>query len=355
MLTKIILVLMVSFAAAWLATKLLIRFLRARGVMDVPNARSSHKVPTPRGGGVGILAGLAVGLFAAWRLGMPLPRPELLIGAALIALVGMVDDRFGLPVAARLVLQVVAAGMVVFRAGGLDPFPLPDPLNFPLGPLGIPLALIWIVGVTNLYNFLDGIDGHAGLQGAVAGLGVALLQTADSSTILGLALCGACAGFLLHNWHPARIFMGDVGSATLGFILAAIPFQTSGHGRSSAVFFVAIFLWFFLSDGVFTILRRLVRGEKIWEAHRTHLYQRLVIAGLRHDQVVRRVIGGGAVLTALALVAERRENPLVQWIVLSGAAAGFLSYLLLTWRQERRAQLGKRVGATSQKLAVTKT
>src|SRR5206468_6921221 len=127
------------------------------------------------------------------------------------------------------------------------------------------------------YIFLAGIDGHAGLQGAVAGLGVALLHTVGSFTTIGMAVCGACAGFLVHNWHPARIFMGDVGSATLGFILAAVPFQTSGRWRSDSVFFVALFLWFFLADGAFTVFRRLWRGEKVWEAHRTHLYQRLVI------------------------------------------------------------------------------
>ncbi len=338
MLTKIILVTVIALASAWVTTRLLIRLLRARGVMDVPNERSSHKTPTPRGGGLGILMGLAMGLLAAWLLGMPMPRTELLIGAGLIAAVGFIDDKIGLSVVVRLLLQFVAAGLVVWRPGGLAWFPLPEPLNVSLGVLAVPVALVWIVGVTNLYNFLDGIDGHAGLQGAVAGLGLALFHSGGFFPAMGMAIAGACVGFLAHNWHPAKIFMGDVGSATLGFILAALPFQMNEAIRGDGVFFVAICLWFFLSDGVFTLVRRLARGERIWEAHRTHLYQRLVISGLRHDQVVSRVMAAGAFLMTLALLARNGEKPLAQWGVLGAAVAGFAIYLGWTCHRERRAQ-----------------
>jgi UDP-N-acetylmuramyl pentapeptide phosphotransferase/UDP-N-acetylglucosamine-1-phosphate transferase len=353
MLTKTILVLAVSFVAAWLTTKLLIRWLRARGLMDVPNARSSHQIPTPRGGGLGILAGLAFGWLVAWRLGMPVPRPELLIGATLIALVGMTDDRYGLPVVVRLILQFVAAGLVVFQRGGLDQLPLPEPLNLGLGFLAVPAALMWIVGVTNLYNFLDGIDGHAGLQGAIAGLGLALLTPDGLYLAAGMAVFGACVGFLLHNWHPAKIFMGDVGSATLGFLLASLPFQRLPAVKSESVFFVALCLWFFLADGGFTIFRRLMRGERIWEAHRTHLYQRLVISGLRHDQVVSKVMSGGAFLMALALWSCDADRPLAQWAVLGVALAGFL--VLLGWTVQRERQSQKVKTETSVKLMATKS
>jgi UDP-N-acetylmuramyl pentapeptide phosphotransferase/UDP-N-acetylglucosamine-1-phosphate transferase len=353
MLTKTILVLAVSFVAAWQTTKLLTRWLRARGVMDVPNERSSHRIPTPRGGGLGILAGLAFGWFVAWRLGMQVPRPELLIGATLIALVGLIDDRFGLPVVLRLILQFVAAGLVVFRAGGLEQLPLPHPLNVWLGFLAMPAALVWMVGVTNLYNFLDGIDGHAGLQGAIAGLGIALFHPDGFYLAAGMAIAGACAGFLLHNWHPAKIFMGDVGSATLGFILASLPFQLHHPAlQHEAVIFVVICLWFFLSDGVFTILRRLIRGERIWEAHRTHLYQRLVISGLRHDQVVSKVMTGGAFLMALALWSWYKERPLAQWGVLGVGVAGFL--VLLGWTVQRERQAQKVKAEANAKLMPTK-
>jgi UDP-N-acetylmuramyl pentapeptide phosphotransferase/UDP-N-acetylglucosamine-1-phosphate transferase len=284
---------------------------------------------------------------------MQVPRPELLIGAALIALVGMIDDRFGLPVVVRLILQFVAAGLVVLRAGGLERLPLPHPFDVWLGFLAIPAALVWMVSVTNLYNFLDGIDGHAGLQGAVTGLGLALLLPGGFYLAAGMAIVGGCAGFLLHNWHPAKIFMGDVGSATLGFILASMPFELQPAWRSEAVLFVAICLWFFLSDGVFTIFRRLIRGERIWEAHRTHLYQRLVISGLRHDQVVSKVMVGGAFLMALALWSWYEEQPLAQWSVLGVAVAGFL--VLLGWTVQRERQAQRIKTETNAKLMASKS
>ena len=334
-LAKEIIALLVSFVVAWMATRALIPMLQKRGILDIPNTRSSHEIPTPRGGGIGIIAGLAAGMITARLLGMPLPGAELLLGALLIALVGFIDDHSGgLSAVVRLVLQFAVAGLVVYDRGGLARLPLPEPLNVSLGILAIPAALIWIVGVTNLYNFLDGIDGFAGLQGVVVGLAVALLGQGDLFTVIGFTVVGACAGFLFHNWHPARVFMGDVGSGTLGFLLAGLPFQLEPHFRSKAVFVVAMCLWFFLSDGVFTIIRRLLRGEKVWDAHRSHLYQRLVRTGLRHDQVVLTVIGGAALLSALAVLSARMGEPSAWWSVLIAAVGGFLVYHRWTRRRE---------------------
>jgi Fuc2NAc and GlcNAc transferase len=286
MLLRGTLTLAVAFIVAWCVTKLALPMLRKSGVLDIPNARSSHLAPTPRGGGIGIVAGLAGGLVVASLLGFRPPGLELLLGIALIAAIGFIDDRFGgLSVSLRLIAQFAAAGLVIWRAGPLDRFPLPQPFNFELSLFAIPLSLVWIVGVLNLYNFLDGIDGFAGLQGVVAGLGIAVWGQGDVAAI-GLALAGACAGFLPHNWHPAKIFMGDVGSGTIGFVLAAMPFQSVPALRGDGVFVVAMCLWFFLSDGVFTILRRLTHGQRVWEAHRSHLYQRLVQAGLSHDRII---------------------------------------------------------------------
>ena len=336
MLSKSIAVLVVAFVIAWAVTKVLIPLLKKRGVLDVPNARSSHVVPTPRGGGIGIIAGLIAGLVTASLLGMQLPGSELLVGAALVALIGFADDHSGgLSIRLRLALQLAAAGVVVFHAGGIARVPLPEPLNVPLGPLAIPLALIWIVAVTNLYNFLDGMDGFAGLQGAVAGLGVAFLGQDNLFFTIGFAVTGACAGFLLHNWHPAKVFMGDTGSGTLGFLLAALPFQLQMSGRGGAVFVVAMCLWFFLADGVFTILSRLFRGEKIWEPHRSHLYQRLVKAGLPHDRAAVRIIGAATVLAALAIISFRMGKATAQWSVLATSMGGFFAYYCWTWKRER--------------------
>ena len=336
MLLKSISVLVVAFVVAWAVTKVLIPLLTKRGILDVPNARSSHVVPTPRGGGVGIIAGLMAGFLTARLLGMQLPTSALLIGTALVALIGFADDHSGgLSVKVRLLLQLVAAAIVVFSAGGIARLPLPEPLDVPTGPLAIPLALIWIVAVTNLYNFLDGMDGFAGMQGAVAGLGVAFLSQDSLFLTIGFAVTGACAGFLLHNWHPAKVFMGDSGSGTLGFLLAALPFQLHMPSRGGAVFVMAMCLWFFLADGVFTILSRLFRGEKVWEPHRSHLYQRLVKAGLQHDQAVVKIIGAASVLGILAILSIRLGRATAQWSVLATSLGGFLAYYYWTWKRER--------------------
>lgn len=335
MLIQSAIVIVVAFVVSWVTTKALIPLLLRRGLIDVPNGRSSHQTPTPRGGGIGIIAGISAGLFTAWLLEIPLISFELMIGAGIIAVVGFVDDRMGgLRASLRFLLQIIAAVAVVYRSGGLTSLPLPEPFNVSLGFLAVPMALLWILAVTNIYNFLDGIDGFAAIQGAVVGLAIAFLGDGVLTSI-GLVVAGACAGFALHNWHPAKVFMGDVGSATLGFLLAALPFQLAPASRGTVVMALAIFLWFFLSDGVFTIARRLIYGEKIWTPHRTHLYQRLVRTGLRHDQVVLKVIAAALVLSIMATMSVRLGEPGAWWIVIGAAVVSFLFYCRWTWVRER--------------------
>lgn len=337
MVLKSLAVLITSGLVAWFATKVLIRLLRHRGVVDIPNARSSHAAPTPRGGGIGIIAGLAAGSLTAWAVGMQLPTPELFIALFIIALVGLLDDSSGgLSVTLRLALQIAAAGIVVYRAEGLIELPLPQPLNVSLGPLGVPVALLWIVGVTNLYNFLDGIDGFAGLQGVVAGLALSFFSGADVFLSVGLSIAASCAGFLFYNWHPAKVFMGDVGSGTLGFALAALPFQLSQARRGEGVFLVIMCLWFFLSDGLFTLIRRLSRGERIWEAHRSHLYQRLVKTGLPHNYVTLRVGMAAAMISAISVASIQLQDAAPKWAAFALALAAFFAYLQWTRAVESR-------------------
>jgi Fuc2NAc and GlcNAc transferase len=327
---------------AWLTTKLVIPTLRKNGLVDIPNERSSHVMPTPRGGGIGIVAGIVAALIVGSLVGLKLPSLALMIGALVVAAIGFIDDRLGgLSVLVRLSAQVAAAGLIVWHAGAIDRIPLPAPLNLNLGSLAIPASILWIVALLNLYNFLDGIDGFAGLQGVVAGLGITIWGGSEVGA-LGLAIAGACTGFLPHNWHPAKVFMGDVGSGTLGFVLAALPFEFEQTTRGDALFVVAVCLWFFLSDGVFTIVRRLALGQKIWKAHRSHLYQRLVQAGLRHDRVVLTVIGAGALLSVLAVTSLRLAQSGARWAVLASATASFLVYYWWTIQRERTFIKGAR-------------
>ena len=328
-------VLIVAFLVSAGATLGLIRLLQSRGVLDLPNERSSHTRPTPRGGGVGLLGGVAAGLLVGHWLGVPLLASPLIGGVLLVALASFADDYLGgVPLAVRAAAQVAAAALVVFQTGGFPRLPLPFPADFPLGDLGIPLAILWIVGVTNVYNFLDGIDGYAACQGVITGTATAFLF--PEAAYAGLALAGACAGFLLFNWHPARIFLGDVGAASLGFLFAALPFQVGSERRGQAVFLSVICLWFFLSDGAFTLLRRLLRGEKVWKPHRSHLYQRLASTGLRHDQVVRAVCAAAALLAGLAVVSSFLDYAPFDWALLFVAVGFFLVYLLATSAREAR-------------------
>jgi len=333
---QLLAVMLCSLAVSWAVTRSSIPFLRRRGLVDEPNNRSSHAVPTPRGGGVGLLAGVAVALVVGAAIDLPQLRWEVLVGCGLIAGYGLIDDfRGGLSVGTRLLTQCIASALVIYPAGGLPYLPLPPPLQAETGILAMPLGMLWLVAVCNIYNFLDGIDGLAGLQGAIAGLSLAFLAPGDSLSVAGVGIAGGCVGFIAHNWHPARVFMGDIGSATLGFLLAALPLQLEKGLRGDAVFFTILCLWFFLSDGVFTILRRLLRGETIWHPHRSHLYQRLVKAGLRHDQVSLRVGIAAGALAIMALASVKFGSPVSLWRVQAAALIAFATYWHCTVSIER--------------------
>jgi UDP-N-acetylmuramyl pentapeptide phosphotransferase/UDP-N-acetylglucosamine-1-phosphate transferase len=188
------------------------------------------------------------------------------------------------------------------------------------------LTWLWLVGVTNLFNFLDGIDGYAGWQAVVGCAGAAGMGLGPAMSAAAAAAGGAAAGFLWQNWHPARIFLGDVGSTALGFFLAACPLAAPPERRAEAVFAMAMLLWFFLSDGAYTLVKRLARGERIWTPHRNHLYQQLARRLGRHDAVVKRVGAAGTLLGAAAVGAYHLRDPRLEWAVMAVAAAAFAVY-----------------------------
>ena len=327
---------LLGVGVSWVATKLLL--LRSdRLPIDVPNERSSHRRPTPRGGGIGIIVAIAVGYAAMIAFRVASPPVEIMLAVLAMALTGLIDDWRHLPVLVRFGLQLAAAGMIVYRLGPIDRVPLPAPLDLRLGFLGIAGSIFWLVGVANVYNFLDGIDGYAGLQGFLAAAGVALLAPDAPTAAVGACCAGACLGFLLHNWHPAKVFMGDVGSLALGFLFAALPFAHSTAARPAVAYAMSLFLWFFLADGLFTLLRRLYRGQRIWTAHRSHLYQRLTIAGMSHSRVVSTVGIAAATIVSLTVLTMKSVDARWRWAPLMVAIAAFIGYLALTRRLERRA------------------
>ncbi len=282
----IVLLLLLVTIVSWLAVKGLIRWTLQRSILDVPNARSSHSEPTPRGGGLAIVAICIFGSLALlYQTNLGISRIAVLVAASsAIATISWMDDLRPLRSWQRFSVHGLAAAAVIAVLGHWTTVEFPLLGTIDLGLAGLLLSWIWIVGLTNAYNFMDGIDGIAGSAAVIGGASWMLcgfaLSMADT-TLIGLLIAGASAGFLLHNWSPASIFMGDVGSAFLGFMFATLPF-VEFHTESRAPVAAVLLVWPFAFDTAFTLVRRIRRGENILEAHRTHMYQRLVIAGKSH-------------------------------------------------------------------------
>ena len=260
------------------------------GILDEPNARSSHVRPTPRGGGAAIVAvGLAaVTVLVAGGLVAPSQGGWAALAAVIVAAVSGIDDIASISPRIRLAVQLAAAGIAVWALGPVRVVDLGPLGSFDFGPAGWGLTVLWIVGMTNAFNFMDGIDGIAGITAAVALAVLAAGLSAAGQALASLtaaALAAAAAGFLVWNWQPARIFMGDVGSAFLGFTIAVLPLAAGEQASRWLMPLTACVMAPFLVDSSFTLLRRLKNGENIFAAHRSHLYQRLVIGGWSHAAV----------------------------------------------------------------------
>jgi UDP-N-acetylmuramyl pentapeptide phosphotransferase/UDP-N-acetylglucosamine-1-phosphate transferase len=300
----------------------------------VPNERSLHRVPVPRLGGVAIVLGVGITLASANGFLPLLGQRDVvawLVGASVIATLGFVDDIWPLPSLARLLVQVaVAAGVVheALRAGSVE---VAAGLRVPIGAdIALAPAVIFVVGVTNIFNFMDGMDGLAATQTVSAGIALATAASFAGQgdvALIGAVLAAAAWGFYVHNSPPATLFLGDAGSTFLGFSFST--FALLGATRSSPVPFsvVPLALSPFLLDGTFTIVRRLRHGERIWRAHRTHLYQRAVATGLTHRDVltVYSVWCGVAGVAALLVATQGLAMTLA-------AGLGMVVGLGLVWR-----------------------
>ena len=306
-------------------------------ILDLPNPRSSHSRPTPRGGGLIIVAVTLGGLVLVAVGSGAVELASVLafaLGGTLIAGVSWLDDLHSLPARTRLGAHFAAAAMAVAALGYWHPVRVPFLGHTALGWVGVAVALTWIVGLTNAYNFMDGIDGIAGAQAVVAGLGWFALAGADPVVrALGLLLAATSAGFLVHNWPPARIFMGDVGSAFIGYIFAVMALEVSLKDlRFVLVGFLLV--WPFVFDTSFTFFRRLLRHENVLAAHRSHLYQRLVIAGFSHQFVTLLYAALAALGVGLARI-WLSGGPFHALIVFAGLVAATVGLLGLVWWAEK--------------------
>lgn len=255
--------------------------------MDHPNERSSHSVPTPRGGGSAIV--ILVLLTALLSLKYAdLNRGLLYITCAtVIAWLGWRDDVQSLSPKVRFSVHGVIAIISIMGFGYFKFVTIPMLGELQLGILGILITFFWIIGLTNAYNFMDGIDGIAGGVALAGGLGWMMLASnaqAPFAFWVALAIAASSLGFLGHNWSPAKIFMGDVASTFLGYSFAVLPLLSADQG-GDALMLGTLLMWTFIMDAGVTFIRRALKRENVFAAHRTHLYQRLVIGGYKHSTI----------------------------------------------------------------------
>jgi Fuc2NAc and GlcNAc transferase len=293
--TRIVIVLgLAGVCVAAVLTALVRRLALSQGALDVPNARSSHSMPTPRGGGLAIVMTTTVGLLVLTGRGaVPFDLCMALVGGGLaVAVVGFLDDRITVPASVRLIVHLLAAVWAVGWLGGLEKVGIGNHIAHP-GLAGKLLAMIGITWVLNLFNFMDGIDGIAASEAVFVVCAGAMLVSLGGGVggvaVVAALFAGACAGFLLWNWPPARIFLGDVGSGYLGYVVAVLALEANRQDS------VAVWIWLILGgvffvDATVTVVRRSLRGERVSQAHRSHTYQRLARRWRSHGQVTLAVM-----------------------------------------------------------------
>lgn len=283
-----------AFIASWVQTGVLRRYAMAKSLLDVPNNRSSHSVPTPRGGGLAIVVSFLVALLILTgfdRLDLSL-MVGLLGAGVLVALIGFIDDHRHIDARWRLLVHFIAAGWILYETGGLPPLSVLG-VTLDLAWLGYLPAALYLVWLLNLYNFMDGIDGIAGIEAITVCLsGIVLYWLIGSTSIMYVVpalLLAAVAGFLFWNFPRAKIFMGDAGSGFLGLMLGALSIQAAWTAPELFWGWL-ILLGVFLVDATVTLIRRILRKEKFYEAHCSHAYQH---AARQLDSHIRVTLGIG--------------------------------------------------------------
>ena len=316
------------FGATWIGIGQVRRWLVARAILDRPVERSSHSVPVPRGAGLALVPALAAAAFVLSAIGSA-PAGTAVIAAIALALGALSwrDDLRSLPIAMRLAAHAVAVaiGLATLPAGAVFQGALPPIIDRAAA------GLLWLWFV-ELYNFMDGIDGIAGVETTALGIGAALvaaLAGAGDIGVLAIAAAAAALAFLPWNWHPAKIFLGDVGSVPLGYLMGWILLLLAANGLWAPALILSLY---YLADASITLARRIRRRERFWRAHREHFYQRALGGAGDHATVARMIAAGDIVLVLLAMLAV--VQPLSALVLAVAAVAALLALL------ERRARHG---------------
>ena len=300
-----------------------------------PNARSSHGVPTPQGGGIAVIPATIIAAAGAlyWFVpaaSAPASVLALLVAVIIIAAVGTADDIRPIGVAPRFFLQAVSVALVIFA--------LPDELRVaPFLPLLVERLLLTLGGLwfVNLVNFMDGLDWMTVAEVVPVTAALAIFGACGFlpalPTIISLALCGAMIGFAFFNRPVARLFLGDVGSLPIGLLLGWLLMQLAGRGALATAILLPLY---YLANSTITLARRLFAGEKVWQAHRSHFYQRATDRGFTVSQVVARVFAVNIALAALAFVTLAAPGLLIETAALVCGAA-LVGWLLLGFAREK--------------------
>lgn len=329
---KAALLVVVPVMVAWFLCRWLICF--GERLLDHPNERSLHETPVPRGGGIGILAGIAVALFFLPSL------PVLLLWLVCLTLAlgafSLLDDLFHLSPVVRFLVQAAVAALLVGLGLWTAHLPVPGSPGWPVA-LGMFFSGLWLVWMTNLYNFMDGMDGFAGGMALIGFGALAVLGWLAGDTTYALlcaAVASAAGGFLCFNFPPARLFMGDVGSTALGFLAAGLLLWADRSGLFPLWVGMLVFSPFIV-DATVTLVGRLLRGERVWEAHRNHYYQRLVQMGWGHRKTVLWEYGL-MLLCALSAALAVNMSPAIQWgivILWMGIYGGLIWAVERAWKR----------------------
>lgn len=337
--SNLLLLVVVSGAASALLTGLVRAYAIRHELLDKPNERSSHTHPTPHGGGLAVVIASVIGMAMGVAFHIIDSREALTLGVGMIALatIGWIDDTKGSLPGSRLVVQILVACWTLYMFGGLPSVRI-GTTTYEIGYAGYVLGLLGVVWSINLYNFMDGIDGFAGSQAVIIFATVSFLSLYAGNTSIGTVsaiFAAATVGFLIWNWPPAKIFLGDVGSGGIGYLVCGLAIA-SENKHSVPLFVFAILGLVFIADSTATLIRRFRRGNRKIEAHRDHAYQRLAKMFGSHKPVTIAAAGATSVLAVMATIATVTPRLLPMLFV---AACVFVALLL--YATEKRAPLSK--------------
>ena len=309
--------------AKWLSAKV--------GAIDYPKDRGVHKKPMPRMGGVAIVLGFLVTVLMVYffdRSMSPKQFVGFIVGAGIIAVLGMIDDMKDLPAKLKFCVQIVAALIVIFSGTQIQI--VLWPVTATLQKLSIPITLVWIVGVTNAVNLIDGLDGLAAGVTGIAALSLMVLCIMTGTTtavVLTAALAGACLGFLPRNFNPAEIFMGDTGSTFLGFVLAVTSILGVFKGYALLALVVSIFcIGLPIFDTIFAMLRRMAKHQPIMQADRGHLHHKLIDHGFSQKKAVLIMYAISIFLGLLAIFIAHKDSRIFVVALLTVVVLSFIIY-----------------------------